>query len=282
KPGALVENFTGVLGIIGEWQYRRLLGGDDMQNKKLHFDFAATLRGGWQLGAGLYTEVFGYDPSIYADYRVVVPGAADGVDTVQFVGRKRIPNHDYVLSFATPQGAHLSANATVVFGQDENFYEWAQAAVYLVNAGISWRPTTQLRVDGTYALQRYDRRTDGTTVAERQIPRVKVEYQLTRAVFVRLVTEYDAQSQATLRDDRNGGAAILFYNPTDGTYSPATAFDANRVHLQGLFSYQPMPGTVFFAGYGALLDEPVGLRFNSYNRLNDGFFVKLSYLFRAR
>jgi hypothetical protein len=39
---------------------------------------------------------------------------------------------------------------------------------------------------------------------------------------------------------------------------------------------------VFFAGYGALLDEPMGLRFNDYNRLNDGFFVKLSYLFRAR
>ncbi len=282
KPGALVENFTGVLGLIGEWQYRRLLGGDDMQNKKLHFDFATTLRGGWQLGAGLYTEVFGYDRSLFADYRIVVPGAASGADTLQFVGRKRIPNHDYVLSFATPQGAHLSANASIVFGQDENFYEWEQAAIYLLNASISWRPTTQLRVDGTYALQRYDRRTDGTTVAERQIPRVKVEYQLSRAVFVRLVTEYDAQSQAALRDDRNGGAPILFYNPANGTYTSAIATDANRVHLQGLFSYQPMPGTVFFAGYGALLDEPTGLRFNDYNRLNDGFFVKLSYLFRAR
>jgi len=170
----------------------------------------------------------------------------------------------------------------IVFGQDENFYEWEQAAIYLLNASISWRPTTQLRVDGTYALQRYDRRTDGTTVAERQIPRVKVEYQLSRAVFVRLVTEYDAQSQAALRDDRNGGAPILFYNPANGTYTSAIATDANRVHLQGLFSYQPMPGTVFFAGYGALLDEPTGLRFNDYNRLNDGFFVKLSYLFRAR
>lgn len=281
KPGALVENFTGVAGLIGEWQYRRLLGGDDMQNKKLHFDFAATLHGGWRLGAGLYTEVFGYDPLIFTNYRIVVPGATSGLDTLQFVGRKRIPNHDYVLSFATPQGAHLSANATIVFGQDENFYEWEQAALYILDTSISWRPTTQLRVDGTYALQRYDRRTDGTTVGERQIPRVKVEYQLSRAVFVRLVTEYDAQSHATLRDDRNGGAPILFYNPADGTYTPAVAANANRMHLQGLFSYQPMPGTVFFAGYGALLDEPVRLRFNQYKRLNDGFFVKLSYLFRA-
>jgi uncharacterized protein DUF5916 len=282
KPGALVENFTGVLGVMGEWQYRRLLGGDDMQNRKLHFDLSATLRGGWQLGASMYSEVFGYDRALFADYRIVVPGAGGGLDTLQFVGRKRIPNHDYVLSFATPQGAHLSANASVIFGQDENFYEWEQAAIYFVNASVSWRPTTQLRVDGTYALQRYDRRIDGTTVGQRQIPRVKVEYQISRAIFLRLVTEYDAQSQAALRDDRNGGVPILYYNPADDTYTPAAAVDANRVHLQGLFSYQPVPGTVFFVGYGALLDEPDGLRFSQYNRLNDGFFVKLSYLFRAR
>lgn len=282
QPGAIVENFSGVVAVLGDWQYRSLTGGQSMQNQKLHFDFATTLRGGWQVGASVYSEVFGYDPSLFTNYRVVLPNTASGIDTVQFVGRKQIPNHDYVLSFATPNGAHLSANVQFIFGQDENFYEWEQASIYFVTAAVSWRPTTQLRVDGTYALQRYDRRTDGTTVAERQIPYVKVEYQVTRAVFLRLVTEYDAQHTATLRDDRNGGAQILFYNPANGTYAPASATVANNLHLQTLFAYQPVPGTVFFAGYGALLDEPTGLQLNTYNRLNDGFFVKLSYLFRAR
>jgi hypothetical protein len=282
KPGAVVENLTGVLGVIGEWQYRRFLGGDDFQNRKLHFDFSATLRGGWQLGASVYSEVFGYDPSIFTNYRVVLPGAGSGLDTVQFVGRKRIPNQDYILSFETPQLAHLSANAQVIFGRDENFYEWDQANIFLMNAAVSWRPTTQLRVDGTYAYQRYDRRNDGTTVAKRQIPYVKVEYQVTPSVFVRLVTEYDAQSQDALRDGRNGDAPILLYNSADNTYDPALAATVNRMRLQGLFSYQPVPGTVFFLGYGSLLDEPNGLRFSDYNRINDGFFVKLSWLFRAR
>ncbi|MEO7102384.1 MAG: DUF5916 domain-containing protein [Gemmatimonadaceae bacterium] len=282
KQGALVENFTGVLGIIGEWKYRRLLGGDDFQNRKLHFDFSATLRGGWQLGAGVYSEVFGYDPSIYTNYRIVVPGIVAGLDTVQFVGRKRIPNQDFILSAETPQGAHLSGSLSVIFGQDENFYEWEQAEILFVNASVSWRPTTQLRVDGTYALQKYNRRPTGSLVAERQIPYVKVEYQVTPSVFVRLVTEYDAQKQDALSDARNNNAPILFYNASSGTYSPALAATANRMRLQGLFSYQPIPGTVFFVGYGALLDEPNGLRFNDYNRLNDGFFVKLSWLFRAR
>ncbi|MDQ6738327.1 MAG: DUF5916 domain-containing protein, partial [Gemmatimonadota bacterium] len=284
KPGALVENFSAVVGLIGEWQYRRLLGGEGMQNRKLHFDLAASLKGGWHLGAGLYTEVFGYDPVLYANYRVVIPGSTTqpgALDTVQFAGRRRIPNHDYLLTLSTPQGP-LSGNVVIVFGQDEDFYEWEQSAFYIVNANVSWRPTTQLRVDATYALQRYDRRNDGTTVAERQIPRLKLEYQLSRAIFVRLVTEYDTQNQSALRSEHYGNAPIIFYNPADGTYSPASATFANRVHLQTLFSYQPVPGTVFFAGYGSLLDEPTGLRFSEYTRINDGFFVKLSYLFRAR
>ncbi len=281
KPGALMENFSAVVSVMGDWEYRRLLAGKDMQNKKLHFDLGTTLRGGWTLGAGLYNEVFGYDPALYANYRVVLPGNAGALDTARFAGRKRIPNHDYLFSVATPQGP-LSATMFFLFGQDENFYEWEQAAIYFVNATVSWRPTTQLRVDGSYGFQRYDRRTDGTTVGERQIPRIKFEYQVTRSIFLRLVTEYDTQSQATLRSDRYGGAPILFYDSSSGTYTPANANYTNRGHVQGLFSYQPVPGTVFFAGYGALLDEPTGFKLTDYNRLNDGFFLKLSYLFRAR
>jgi hypothetical protein len=47
-----------------------------------------------------------------------------------------------------------------------------------------------------------------------------------------------------------------------------------------LFSYQPTPGTVFFAGYSSFMAEPFGLRFDSLRRTNDGFFVKASYLLR--
>lgn len=281
-PGTLLEKFTTVVGVYGTWQYRPFLQGSTAQDKKLHFDLAATLRGGWSLGAGLYTETFGYDPALYANYRVVVPGAVAGaLDTVAFTGRKRIPNHDWLVSFATPQGAHFSANATILLGQDENFYEWEQAALYLTNITVNWRPTTQLRVTGTYARQQYGRTTEKSTVAVNEIPRLKLEYQVSRPIFVRLVGEYDSQRQDALRDARNGNAPIILYDPISASYTPAAAFHTGRMRLQGLFSYQPVPGTVVFAGYGALLDEPDGVRFNRYVRLNDGFFVKLSYLFRA-
>lgn len=281
-PGGRLENLTGVITVSGTWQYQPFLAHRTAQDKKLHFDLASTFRGGWTAGLGLYTETFGYDRALYANYRVVVPGAGTVLDTVPFVGRKRIPNHDWLINFATPQGAHFSANGFVLLGQDENFYEWEQAAVYFTNLAVNWRPTTQLRVTGSYNRQQYDRTTENSTVAVNQIPRVKVEYQLSRPIFVRLVTEYDYTRQEALRDARNGNGAILYYDPTTNTYTQAEAAHSGRMRLQGLFSYQPMPGTVFFVGYGALLDENDGLRFNRFPRLNDGFFVKLSYLFRAR
>lgn len=281
--GAFLENFTGVMTIAGTWQYDHFLARRTAQDKKLHFDLATTLRGGWGLGAGLYTETFGYDPALYANYRVVVPGATAGaLDTVAFQGRKRIPNHDWLFKFNTPEGTHFSASGFFLLGQDENFFEWQQAAIYFSNLTLNWRPTAQLRVTGTYARQQYDRTTENNTVAVNEIPRIKVEYQVSRPIFVRLVTEYDSHRQDALVDAGHGNAPIVLYDPSSGTYAPASAFHTGRMRVQGLFSYQPEPGTVFFAGYGALLDEPDGLRFDRYTRLDDGFFVKLSYLFRAR
>ena len=51
--------------------------------------------------------------------------------------------------------------------------------------------------------------------------------------------------------------------------------------MDWLFSYQPNPGTVVFAGYGNSLTEPEAFAFAGLHRVSDGFFVKLSYLFRV-
>jgi hypothetical protein len=47
-----------------------------------------------------------------------------------------------------------------------------------------------------------------------------------------------------------------------------------------LFSYQPNPGTVIFAGYGSSMTESNAFRFSDLHRTTDGFFAKLSYLLR--
>jgi hypothetical protein len=46
-------------------------------------------------------------------------------------------------------------------------------------------------------------------------------------------------------------------------------------------SYHPSPDTVVFVGYGNSLTESDPLAFQRLRRTTDGFFVKLSYLFRG-
>ncbi|HKN68241.1 MAG TPA: DUF5916 domain-containing protein, partial [Gemmatimonadaceae bacterium] len=195
RPGARVESFTFDQMDDLTWQYRKLFNHGDAIEKKFHFSTGAALRGGWQVGASVYWESFGFDSSLYAKYYYVQ--TVNGLtDTVKFAGVPRIPNRDYVLNVSTPTWGTFSASLLTIFGQDENFFEWAQADIWYQSLTLAWRPTQKLRVDGTYQVQGYVRRSDHSTVQIGRIPRLKTEYQLSRAVFVRIVGEYDSSKQA--------------------------------------------------------------------------------------
>ena len=121
---------------------------------------------------------------------------------------------------------------------------------------------------------------DGTAVSVRDVPRLKVEYQATRAVFLRFLGQYDARFRDALRDDTRTNDPILIRNADTGVYERALEQTDNDFRLDWLFSFQPTPGTLLFVGYGATLTEPDSFRFRRMNRTADGFFFKMSYLFR--
>jgi hypothetical protein len=54
----------------------------------------------------------------------------------------------------------------------------------------------------------------------------------------------------------------------------------NEFSMDWLFSYRPTPGTLVYLGYGSTMSEPDDFRFRDLRRTSDGFFGKLSYLFR--
>ena len=122
------------------------------------------------------------------------------------------------------------------------------------------------------------RKSDGSLVRLRSIPRLKLEYQVSRPIFVRIVTQYDGLVVDSLRDDSRSNGPILIQ--TSSGFQRAVAVNRGGLRADWLFSYQPNPGTVFFMGYGATVasDEfkPTDLQ-----RTADGFFIKLSYVFRA-
>jgi hypothetical protein len=262
----------------GIWHYRDFARGPLLE-RKLHFNNNLALRGGWRAGASVLIERFDYDPGLYTDY-ALAPGTPGGTEILPFTGTPHLKNLDYLLTLNTPDYSTFSGSLFYIWGKDENFFEWSPADIKYLILTADWRPTEKVRVSAQYQLQSFDRRTDGTTVGDRRIPRLKVEYQLSRAVFFRVVGEYDANRQDTLRDDSRSELPIVLRDPSTGTYAPASAFERNRFRVDWLFSYQPTPGTVVFAGYGSTLTEPEGLRFRALRRASDGFFLKVSYLFR--
>ncbi len=279
KPGALLERFTGDILVDGIWQYQNFIHGRHIQDKKLHFNGNASLRGGWNIGAGYFVESFGYDSALYANYRLEVPRAGGGLDTIPFVGQPTIENGEYLIQIGTPQWKHFSAGGFFLQGHDENFFEWASADLLLLSANVSYRPTDRLRNSFSYFWQQVNRRTDGSLVNVGRVARVKLEYQLSRPLFIRLVGQYIQDQTDSLRDESRTGAPILIAGP-GGTITRSAASATNLFHVDALVSYQPIPGTVVFAGYGSNMLDDDAFRFHELTRTDDAFFLKLSYLFR--
>ena len=113
----------------------------------------------------------------------------------------------------------------------------------------------------------------GSEFARSTIPRLKVEYQPSRALFFRAIGEYRSERRAALVDPATG--APLFVG---GAAQPATEFNGLRVDL--LASYEPTPGTVAFLGYGSSLETDGEFNWSRLERRSDGFFVKLAYQYR--
>src|SRR5256884_8544013 len=278
RAGALLQRFTGDIVVDGIWQYQNFIHGRHLQDKKLHFNGNAALGGGWNVGAGYFVESFGYDSALYAGYRLEVPAPGGGLDTVPFVGQPTIANGEYIVQIGTPQWKHFSGNGFFLQGHDENFFEWASGDLLLLSLDLSYRPTERMRNSISYFWQQVNRRTDGSLVNVGRVVRTKVEYQISRPLFVRVVGQYIQEQTDSLREDSRPGAPILIAGPGGVTRSVASR--TNRFHADVLLSYQPVPGTVVFAGYGSNMVDEDAFQFRRLTRTDDAFFLKLSYLFR--
>ena len=266
KPGALLEQGTTFFMIQPTWRYHDFPG--STLEGTLGETILLTLRGGWGVNANWQNNHQRFDPPEYAGYEVDSSGTP-----IPFV----IPHGLYnqwggTIGFNTPNRS-LTFSANIGAGSGAIFAEAAEGRGLNTFLGLTWKPTTGLRIEGQWVHNRLTRARDGSWFSTANIPRVKVEYQLTRDIFFRYVGQYFAQERDTLRDPRSGAPLIV-----DGNPQPRVSQTDFRNDL--LFSYKPTPGTVFFFGYGASMSEPTAFSFRDLRRTSDGFFLKASYLFR--
>ena len=110
-------------------------------------------------------------------------------------------------------------------------------------------------------------------------PRLKIEYQLSRPIFLRLVGEYTTERQDALRDDTRTGRPILIYDPGAGTYVRATPSAGDPSAAIFCFPTSP-PRNGPLCRLRQHPGDPTELGRSRLRRLEDGFFLKLSYLFQ--
>ena len=269
-PDALVQTYGAFIGLERLWDYDRPADGSIEGNESLMP--SATLRGGWQLGGSIVRAFFSYEPSQYSGYSVET-GTGAQTDTAAFVvpGPER---NQWSGSFGvtSPTYRIFTATASIAAGETPIFREAAPGSSLRIDASIDLRPTRALRGTLQFSRLALDRKRDGSRFSTETIPRLKVEYQLTRALFLRFVGQYSARSEAPL-EDRTGNPILVNGVKDSGD-------TVNQFRMDWLFSYRPMPGTLVYLGYGSTLEEPQQSQFSNLQRQVDGFFAKVSYVFR--
>ena len=270
-PGALMEQLTTFISVSPVWRYDDFWNARGTIETELSNSWNATLRGGWQIEASAKNAQQVFEPSDYVGYSV-----ARGTDTVAFAVPRGLYNLWSGTAQVTTPSRPLTASVSTSYGAAPIFAEAAEGRLFSLETELNWRPTTALRVNGLWTHQVLDRARDGSRFATADIPRLKVEYQLARSIFVRYVGQYFAQEQESPLDPRTGEPLLV-----DSLLAPGAAGSVIRdFRSDVLFSYKPTPGTILLLGYGAALSEPRPFRFADMRRESDGVFVKISYLFR--
>jgi hypothetical protein len=276
-----VQSVSTSLIFDGLWEYDRFRAGTEPNDMKLQTHTQVTWQGGWRTTFFTFVESFMYPAYLYTNYYIERRDPWSGAvrDTVPYTGTHRLPNYGGMFVLNTPQFQKFSGNVQLIGGHDDNFDEWSSAWVLFTTLNGEYRPTERLRIGGRYLQQRYHRVSDGSLVRMRTIPRARVEYQLSRTMFLRYVGQYDATRVDALRDDSRTNDPVLIRRP-DGSFRPALAQQRSNFRSDVLFSFQPNPGTVLFAGYGSTLNGAEFFAPRDMERTLDGFFVKLSYMWR--
>ena len=270
EEGALVETIGGFGGVSRIWQYEDT-GRGPIEGGESLFP-SATLRGGWRLSGSLNRNFFSYNPATYSGYDVVASAGATTSDV--FVIPERETNQwSGSLGVTTPTYRLFTLSLSSTFGQTPIFAEASPGYGSSYSVVLDARPTQAIRA--SFQMQHYtlNRKVDDSQFSREIIPRVKVEYQLTPDIFFRVIGQYASRERSALKD-RYGNLIRIDGNLTSDS-------ELNDLRMDWLFSYRPNPGTLLYLGYGSTMEDAGQRRFENLQRLNDGFFLKLSYLFKA-
>jgi hypothetical protein len=265
--GALLETAQVFFGPNRLWQYQDF-GTEGAIEGGESANFEARLRGGWQIEANLSRAFVNFLPEEYTGYQVQGDAGAQ-----PFVPLDDVSGFGLGIEVSTPTYQRFDASLEFGRGRSAIFDEGGAGTNTSAELDIDLRPREDVRIGLSANYRTLYRNRDDTEFARALIPRIRAEFQPSRALFFRAIAEYRAERRSALLDPHTGAPLLL-----DGALVGAARNNGMRLDL--LASYEPSPGTVAYFGYGSSYAELLVTERRQLERINDGFFLKVAYQFR--
>jgi len=269
EAGGRIETAQVFFGPNRIWTYDGFLRDGAIEGDE-DVNLDVRLRGGWKLSGSVSREFVKLFGDEYADLRSSNGGAIE-----PYLPLPDVSGFQFEVGVETPTWQRFEAGLDLEAGRVAIFPEGSLGYGRAVELDLTLRPTSSLRVLLTGAWEQLWRDRDDSEFARTIIPRILVEFQPTRAFFLRAVSEYRAERRAALLDARTGAPLL-----DAGSLAPIDAVHLNGMRVDLLAAYEPRPGIIAYLGYGATLNDEDAFRFRGIERASDGLFLKLAYQFR--
>jgi len=266
-PGGVFEKIDIITRPYRLWATEAVGAGDAIEGGE-SLSTGLQLRGGWRAEANVNRSFWRLDPDDYANYSVF-----GGDFTHAYSPAEKLSGVRYGIDVTTPAfrafdaRLGLSRGATAIFAEGSEGTETAVSG----NVGLRMGESVRLGLSGNY--RHIARVRDDSRFGRSLITRARLELQPTRAFFMRAIAELRNESQDALRAADNGNLILV-----DGVATAPRKTNTARIDL--LASYEPVPGTVAYLGYGASLGTDEVFEFRRLERESDGLFLKVAYRFR--
>jgi hypothetical protein len=280
RSGAFLEQISPSIQADAYWDHDRFWDGRGLEEGEIELSSRFSFKDNITLWGNVKLGVFEYQPE---QYEGLVVRQGDGSfspfrpDQSLFEGLTSFTVGFWLNKWERVRGnVRYTVSETPIF--DRSFGVAVEpASSRSGNVSVNLYPTRALVAEIGVNYSRLERRRDGGEHSTAIIPRVRAQYQFSRAIFLRGIFEYGSQESAPLMDPATG--LPLYSCDVEG----CAARDGSVGHdfrVEGLVGYEPSPGTVFFLGYTREMEDASAFGFENVRPTRDGLFVKLSYRFR--
>jgi hypothetical protein len=281
--GSLLESVSPDLNLDAYWDHDAFWAGEGLEEASARIGSRVSFRGNVTLFGSLGASMFSFDRDAYEGLYASespLPGAA----LVSYY-----PDQDLfqglwsgTVGLWVSKWERIRGNVRATWSDTPVFDRGLRVPVELGNSfstelTLNLFPTRHFKMDVGFRHTRITRDLTQVEASSATIPRVQAQYQFSRAFFVRGIFEYSAQRTGDLT---NGVIELPLVYCDAGGCDARRGSDENDFHLEGLVTYEPSPGTVFYVGYTRQMEEPEAFRFRDVRARADGLFIKLSYRFR--